>query len=1023
MKSFKLKRGQSPLTTLRAKKSSINYGTEESSNESFPHFLGSAGKGYFTIDQSYINKTDLKRLKRPYHDSSDRAFNSNPEPIIFNDENREILFREFFSNTDKSFPLRNRRINAEEPFRSNIRLLYLALDGYLESKNPVENFDTIINRVLKGPDGIVEMKRIKNLSYVNSAKLEYIEPPEWINDVPSYQIYDIGDIFNWQYMFNWKLPDEEDYLWGNEPLCINKEMIDQMKKSLRGRLPSRDSFEKVDPNEILLQQTSSSNLNPITFKNEKNWILRGSFSTFANNGLKGKRTIIQTAVGQSRDSILLPIDQLNTINLIDRQISNIIQSMWGNKMVKDYNTFQKKLNKDRRNFNHFICRDIKKEGITKPRELLKAILEVIDELYPDLNIRNYSGIYNSYTLVKEDGEELSMKRGHGLGMANSLTTLMQLAVFYLITDRLHEFRDIKKSDLTCGAFNDDFYVGTKEEDFLDFYWDEEEYVFDQLGLIREPRKSFRGKDFVLCETYNKELNYKESYSRREILNSLCAFNIVHAKSIISSLSRSFNEYFLEVYLDEIISYWGYEFHKDEIFMTSRLGGWINKTGRLVSFDLYEIGESKYYKSFFEAGKLNSVRKVFFKRPKQKVYTAPVTTLFRIDDFGNDTINTLFNIGDFNQIRNRFVRTSENGVQSMKAWADLLYRRKKTFGKHFEERITKGQLERDLISYYTNIDFVPFETARGFLPLEKTSIPLEDSMKGFRSSNPRMSYLKYTFPDKFPDHILPNPIPFLLGNRTINLSQTAAERKERDGEIGARSRIDFEPLNDKSFSVLGGIEDYFINPRMVLALCANRFYTKFPIPSFKGEKEDLINLAKSVFIRDEVLIISHSSSFERQKIISDAFPDDIEPYYGPITQILNEEYIEKTYVEPVEEEPGDSDDEEEPDLKRSQFSYFEFQEGFNSLTRDEQYSQVANNYDIQPFSFFWTRVRYIVEEKRLENIITNHNHVKRELSDIDEDIWKKLKEEGVNLSEFDGYQPMGAQEDDDEVNDPWGELGM
>lgn len=68
----------------------------------------------------------------------------------------------------------------------------------------------------------------------------------------------------------------------------------------------------------------------------------------------------------------------------------------------------------------FWCRDFTKEGLTKPRNLLTIILEEMEAKgYDIINTKFYEGI----TVL--DGENWSEPvRGHGLGMANSLTTLM-----------------------------------------------------------------------------------------------------------------------------------------------------------------------------------------------------------------------------------------------------------------------------------------------------------------------------------------------------------------------------------------------------------------------------------------------------------------------------------------------------------------------------------------------------------------------------------------------------------------------
>jgi len=856
--------------------------------------------------------------------------------------------------------------------------------------------------------------------------LQFLEEPDWFNEVPGYIINDIGDVFNWQFMFNWKIPDPLDYLQGNTPLSYDKEMLNDLKNSLRRHLPLRKSFERVYESEVLMQQTSSTNINPKTFEKEKNWILRGSYNSFGNDGIKGFRSLTQTAVGQLRDSVLLPIDQLNSINLIDKQVYEIIQHMYGNNMVKDYGEFNKKLNHDRNKFSYFLCRDIKKEGITKPREIVKAMLEVLDEEYPDLKLGNYSGVYNSFTL-SVDGKEIEMIRGHGLGMANSLTTLMQLAVFYLTVDRLSDQMNLEKKHIGCGSFNDDNYIAAVNEDILNFYWDEEEYVFNGLGLIREPTKSFKGTDFVLCETYSENLSYKESYSRREVLGALCCSNIVAAKSLISSLSRSFNYDLLNFYINEIISYWGYEFHPSEVNMSSRCGGWLNFTGRGVSFEIVNQEYNPYLKSFLEAGKITTLRKDKFKNRYPESYCPPVTKLFGITNMPHEEANLLFNIGDPKKLGKRFIRTSENKARNKSAYADLLNRRKTIFGKFIDERINLYEFEKGLIDSYPTIDFIPLETSRGYGELIPQPFELKDAIKGFKSANPKLAYLKKFFPDNIKEDVYPNPIPFLLGMRSINISETSEKRKLREEQFSSRSSIDFEELNKFSFKVTNNLENYYLNPRIVLALCANRYYNKFPIPGYKSEnKKSIIELSKEIFIPDDNLLYTHKLSFPEQKIVFDELGEQIEDYslqIGNVINRINDEF--KQVIEEnnkiINDSESDSDSDYEEDTKVRD-KYHDTSEDWENLDMNEKYIICTQDYSKTFLTPFWNDVRDYITNRRIFGIITKSPLFENERKFIhtSEYIIEKLKTHGVK-TEFSTSDVDSQTSDEEEFPDLWDEL--
>jgi hypothetical protein len=851
--------------------------------------MGSAGKGFFLDSSLPFRKSPS--LKMCLRSKRSESYISNPPPIDYSVEMRDYLNEEFFCNADAGvLPLRNRSIRAEEPLRSNIRKLYISLDAYIESSNPVEKYTSILHRVLEGPDGIVKQKRIRLKSFTYSANLSMIEEPEWWNDVLYFPIKDVGDIFNFQYMFNWVMPDENDYLHGHIPLSIKREVLDELKESLRSRLPDRVRFHRINENEILLSQTSSTNLNPITLENSKNWILKGQFPRFASNGLTGKRLRIQTSPGVFRDSVLLPIDQLNTVNLIDRQVNSIIQHMWGNGMVRDINQFRSMIEKDAYDYTFFINRDIKKEGITKPREILKALLEVLDEEYPDLGLSRYSGIYNSFTLIHEDGRREEMERGHGLGMANSLTTLMQMAVFYMIIDRVQSESRHKRKDFEFKAYNDDFYAAFSSKELGELYWDYEESAFEDLGLLREPRKSFQGGYPILCESYPKSFNYKESYCRREILNSLCVMNIVQAKALISSLTRSINEDYLDEYYGEIMTYWGHEFHPVEQLLPARLGGWKNYTGRGVSFDLLQLNDDlPNLKPYFEAAKLVSIRVDKFKLPKEQNYTAPITYLFNIreGDFGDET-PSMFNLGEFKQISKKFVKTSEDYERSLRSWNDLKVRRQTVFGENRNIFRNNGQIEREVIDYYDMIDFVPNYTKLKDVEIYPAGFSLAEATEEFLFENPTMSFLKYIFPDKISDDVFPNPIPNLFGSRSINLTDATWIRRT-EKYIGARSRIDFLDLNKNAFFIPKELENAFISPRFYISVCEAMSYTTVPVPGYIPEtKIEKMKVLQEFRIPDAIISNFQSLPYlVKREIHKYIKPDEVEHYVQFIWELLKE----------------------------------------------------------------------------------------------------------------------------------------
>jgi len=273
----------------------------------------------------------------------------------------------------------------------------------------------------------------------------------------------------------------------------------------------------------------------------------------------------------------------------------------------------------------FIQRDIRKEGITKPRELLKAILEVLNKKYPKIEIFSFTDFYDSFSLRVND-EVFFPKRGHGLGMANSLTTLMQLGVHNMIVNRLSN--DIPEISADCLCLNDDFVVGFSDDYHKDEYWDMEDVVMDQLSILRAQEKSFESEyKFVIAERYITDSGEykKESYQRRELLYPLTCYNIVHAKEYFIS-AQSYTSYkYRDDYIGEIMSYWGYEFFPNEINFPAKLGGWINDKINGVDMTLV-ISDRLEYNCFF-AKVFFAARQSYKRRRKGDLYQSPIFSLY------------------------------------------------------------------------------------------------------------------------------------------------------------------------------------------------------------------------------------------------------------------------------------------------------------------------------------------------------------------------------------------------------------
>jgi hypothetical protein len=892
-------------------------------------FLSVLGtSGYLKASESInkaVNNTEriMQALEKLTFKSQfeEKSWCVNLPPLPFTSENRKIVFDHLFCTPLREGGLgkfREWNIWAKEPIRSHLRRLYLSLDGYFESSNPVMSFQRIAELVLMGPDGIRDCKRIRTKSLVLGHRgARMYEKPVWWDEVEAYYCeQDIGDIFNYLYLLDWELPDEEDWKHGLEPVSIEKQYLDEFKEALRNELPERDEFKKIDPEEILLGQSSSTSYFSDLENKSYQWIIQGTEGGFSNRPLKGRRALLHTQTGSARDTVILPVDQSNSVKLIDRQIKQIIAHMRGNAMFDDPIKIEELLLADRKKYTWFLNRDIKKEGLTKPRELLHAIFEVLEEAYPDLELDKYRHIYDGYYLIFPDETEIYLNRGHGLGMANSLTTLMQLGVFYMIQGRLVQEGFQNWSNMTCKAYNDDFYAAFDEEDTSELYAEHEIDVFDDLALKMEPRKSLIGPFSVLCENYSSPLGIKESYFRREILMSMACVNITMAKTYLSNLTKSVSPDLLEVYLPEIISYWGYEFCPDEIDQPFLCGGWVDRSYRGVSNDLKSLKESPFLLGLYRAGRdLNlPIPRKAIRVKKDEYYISPLERLYHIAELPDEAAEAIFNMGDAKKIGKNFIRLSSDSSHVRLAWEGLRLRRQKIFRENLEVA-TVGQVENEIINDYPEIDFIPNHTARAYEPCQvyNTFVPIEHLWEHLRCANPRIAYLKYVFPEKFSDrkNILPNPLPLLLGGGAIPTTDYRAETLYKSKWLDPSMRSEFRRSPRISKHILdtdsSAFKDAYLNPEMVImyhALSATTMLVPSVIPE---EKKLLKKLVKHWRFSVDELKLFGEIPYDHRMICRNKLGENLCDHEEIMWEIIASCQKEVSESEHSEVDPGEIDE--------------------------------------------------------------------------------------------------------------------
>jgi len=587
--------------------------------------------------------------------------------------NQPFISKILIDGLDKRFNLL-----LDEEVQAAINHVLISLKGYYESDNSVIPF-TELKYLAFSIEGSAYLKKLRKLSYVNSINGSFYTDPDWIPGFQSYEIKEIGNIFNYQYCFPWQAEDSQDYLISLTPVETTEEGLDLFRQKLRSMLFEAPEIEPLNELEVLLNLSSS--VSQDNGKKNFHYLAKHKHLTFNKKRKAGRRTFVTTAPGDGRDAIINEVEDLNTIQYIEYQLDILLQSSYFRDFLVERNdeVFNKKYLQFIEDNNFFLMRDIKKEGLTKPKILLKIMLEELHNRYPECKAFSFTNFYDGPWYEND-----TSARGHGLGMANNLTTLMQIVCFSMLIELTAESGLDIKYDMIC--HNDDIIIGVKcSHEDLDDAINLDCSVLESLGILISRDKSFTSPyGGVICERYADRIDgfhKKQSYINREKLILFTCCNVTHMKSMLSSFYSKFE---FDINLGELISYFGYEFHPDEFDMPISIGGWRRSKSLRCSFDLKYMQEnfSKRRGKIYLASKANKLS-VKYKRRKKENFIPPVLSLFPSKLWENVDPEVLesFNIVSDSKAKNLFTRLKQSPSLRMQAWISLYKKRQKIYNQN------------------------------------------------------------------------------------------------------------------------------------------------------------------------------------------------------------------------------------------------------------------------------------------------------------------------------------------------------
>jgi hypothetical protein len=260
--------------------------------------------------------------------------------------------------------------------------------------------------------------------------------------------------------------------------------------------------------------------------------------------------------------------------------------------VKDFSWLPRWLGNDS---YYYLMSDLEKCGLTFPRPLFYATMDVLEEYYPDSVFGKGKLAYQNAEVLMGD-EWRPMTNGLNLGMMNEYVSFMMSCLVSLwIEEENYAAEALMYNDDQVIRFPKEIISIQSEMMDAGLSWDN---FMESAGCRVHKKKPFWSNRGVFLETYgNPQYSWKLYKTCSYVGNlfwALLATNIVEAKEYVSGVMDSLSEFYREratEVLTTVISLWGHEFAPEEASYSYPIG-WVrerNEDGELTLLsEIYNV---------------------------------------------------------------------------------------------------------------------------------------------------------------------------------------------------------------------------------------------------------------------------------------------------------------------------------------------------------------------------------------------------------------------------------------------------
>jgi hypothetical protein len=441
--------------------------------------------------------------------------------------------------------------------------------------------DYLRSSINYGPQFATALKKLRNIHTIwcfkaegNAVTKEYLDSRVAIvEDVEKYfpslnlenshNTYD--NFLNESYLILYD-DDTQDFDYSFVEEEVDEDFVDVFKDALRKILPTK-AITPPEPETEAFWISDSKTFDSDLIKKRINRSIirempnkRGSLT----DDFRFCRTKIVVGPANVRDSWVGDIDTLYTIKRIAHDLKQIVSEIEYSAMARPI-VVQRRMKRFRDVLPHYIMLDFKKAGLTFPHTIIKAVCEVLCEVYPDVDSFNYIRAFTEAKVWDQDTWRQPL-RGTGLGNGNEIVTLAQCAVAEILKQQLGWDAIIYNDD---GVWRTD--AGNQRRNMGSIVG-----MFKSLGFIVNYEKTFYSRRNIFCEEYwsPEEFWLKKQQFFLNIPNVFLQRTTFEAKKVYHQCKISLIGTIYDIDIDDQIKgFWGCELHPFEFELPTSLGGW------------------------------------------------------------------------------------------------------------------------------------------------------------------------------------------------------------------------------------------------------------------------------------------------------------------------------------------------------------------------------------------------------------------------------------------------------------------